>query len=553
MKKIIATLLAAMMVVGLLAGCGDKAGSDTATTKAPESQAAPTSAAIGVSQTTAAVESTSNAERKDVVIAMASEAGTFNPFKSSAAGWTRIRNVIYQGLAFRNAEKGLDPIIAKSWTMSEDGLTCDLEIKDNVYDSKGNHLTADDVVFSCMQHYADNGKMTYKYNVPDKMVEKTGEYTVRFNFTQPTVSGLDSILTQTTIITSAGCNGDPANLTNEPCGTGPYVLTNYVVNNELTFEKNENYWMKDDPHPYYTQNLDKITYKIIPEAASRAIELETGAVDFVFDPQATDLDRISGNADLGVIKGNFGSTLNMYCNTTALADYPATDGMRTGALGDVRMRQAVAYAIDTGGLALAVTEGLGDGAYSVAHPVTMEWRDRYFERGYLYAQDLDKAKALAEEAATDGGPMAFHIMTDEDAAKRTAATIIKEVCSQIGVEVTVDSLESAVFQSRYGDRTQWDAYMGNSMANIYTTSFMTTQMDRCDDPDKTQLAELREAVNKAFEVYDEATADKAVELWERDLPIIPLVTRETAFMYRQGLTFELTFEGQFYPQQATWK
>ena len=213
------------------------------------------------------------------------------------------------------------------------------------------------------------------------------------------------------------------------------------------------------------------------------------------------------------------------------------------------MRQAVAYAVDTVGLAIAATEGLGEPAYSMAHPITYEWRDAYKERGPLYAQDLDKAKALVAECAADGIEPKFEIMTDEDAMKRNSAAIIQEACKQAGIEVEIAQLESAVFQSRYGDLTAWDAYMGNSMANIYTTSFMTTQLDRTGYPNPS---DLRDAINLAFTVYDEGTADAVVALWEQELPIIPLVTRETAFAYRKGLNFSLSFEGTLWPNAASW-
>ena len=68
----------------------------------------------------------------------------------------------------------------------------------------------------------------------------------------------------------------------------------------------------------------------------------------------------------------------------------------------------------------------------------------------------------------------------------------------------------------------------------------------------SQTNPSRDAINEAFKVYDETTADKCVEVWERELPIIPLVTRETAYAYRKGLNFEITFDNSFWPNCASW-
>ena len=263
MKKIVALLLAAIMTIGLLAACGGNTETDTTAAPADGGSTEKTT-----EQTTAEIPDTENATRTDINVAMPSDPGTFNPYKSSAAGYTRLRNLVYQGLGFRELDKTISPIIAESWETSEDGMTTVVKIKENVYDSEGNHLTADDVVFSCQQHIAGNGFMTWKYNDPENPVEKTGDYEVTLHFTQPTVSALDSILTQVTMITEAGCNGDPENLVNMPIGTGPYVLTDWVVGNSFTFAKNENYWWTEGNNPWYAQNMDTITLRQLSALSS---------------------------------------------------------------------------------------------------------------------------------------------------------------------------------------------------------------------------------------------------------------------------------------------
>lgn len=213
------------------------------------------------------------------------------------------------------------------------------------------------------------------------------------------------------------------------------------------------------------------------------------------------------------------------------------------------MRQAVAYATDTVALAQVASEGLGTAAASIAHPIQLDWMPEY-EGRILYDQDMDKAQALADELRADGVEMAFSIMTDENAMKRASATIIQEACKQIGIAVEIEQLESAVFQSRYGDLTAWDAYMGTNGSQIYVTSLMTTQIDRTGYPNPS---ELRDAINVAFEEWKEDTSREVVALWEEEIPILPLFYRQAAVAYSNDLkNIELDISGLVHPGSLTW-
>ena len=518
MKKLVALLLVTVMALSLFAGCGGNDSSDTG------------------SAGTSGDSSGSGEHANEVVIGMDSDPGTFNPYASAAAAYQKVRLLVYQCMTYLDQDKTYTPVLAE-YTEQIDDTTYKVKLKENIYDSAGNHITADDVVFSCEQHMQGNGIATWKYSDPDKPFEKTGDYEVTFYFAQKTCSAFDQMTSMVAIVSEKAYTESEDEFVNQPIGTGPYKLDNWVVGSELVFVKNENYW-DDNPHKFFVQNMDKITYKVIAEAAQRAIELEIGGVDFIYDPQATDLARFESSDTVTPEVFSGSSVMNIYFNCS---EYSRCQ--------DKRMRQAVAYATDTVALAQVASEGLGTAAASIAHPIQLDWMPEY-EGRILYDQDMDKAQALADELRADGVEMAFSIMTDENAMKRASATIIQEACKQIGIAVEIEQLESAVFQSRYGDLTAWDAYMGTNGSQIYVTSLMTTQIDRTGYPNPS---ELRDAINVAFEEWKEDTSREVVALWEEEIPILPLFYRQAAVAYNKDLKgVDLDLSGLVHPGSLSW-
>lgn len=524
MKKITAFLLAAVIVLSLFAGCGGNTGGESA----------------GNSSGSGENSGEGNAEaRRDINIAIGADPGTFNPYKFGGPDYNKIQKSIFQTLAFMTNEKEFEPIIAESWEQT-DALSYTVKIKENVYDSDGNHITAEDVLFSCNQHMNSAAASAWKYSDDENPVETTGEYELVFRFKQETCTGFTSILTGVYIVDKEAFTSASDEFTNEPVGTGPYKLDNWIVGSSVTLVKNENYW-DDDPYKYFVQNMDTITYKVIAESAQRAIELETGAVDLIYDPQASDLNRLKENSAYVANAVNINKCLNIYFNCT-----------ENSVCADIRLRHAVAYAVDSQALAVAACEGLGTAAASIAHPISMEWRDSY-ENQILYPQNLDKAQALADELKAEGINPNFTIMTDENAIKRAAATIIQEACRKIGIEVEIESLEAAVFQSRYSDMTAWDTYIGfGGSSALYTVSTLVTQLDRTG---YANPSELRSALDLAFEKYVAENSDKAVALWDEEIPILNLCFVKNVYAYKNGLkgAEELDFSGMIHPGSCSWE
>ena len=124
---------------------------------------------------------------------------------------------------------------------------------------------------------------------------------------------------------------------------------------------------------------------------------------------------------------------------------------------------------------------------------------------------------------------------------------------QLGVDVTVESLEAATFQARYSDMTAWDTYIGfGGSSALYTLSTLTTQIDRTGYPNPS---ELRDVVDLAFTEYVAENSDEAVALWDEEIPILNLCYVKNVYAYKEDLkgAEELDFSGMIHPGACSWE
>ncbi|MCD8010438.1 MAG: ABC transporter substrate-binding protein [Lachnospiraceae bacterium] len=511
LKVWLSLLLAVMMVAGLV-GCSSSSSSSTSDT---------TSGSTETEGTGEAAESTTGGGTIDsITVVQDADPGTMNPWGSSSTGLLRTKLYVYQTLFQYDEEYNLTPIVGENW-VQDDETHYTVTIQEGVYDSAGNKIDANDVLCSYqLASESSAASSTFTYVDIDNC-QVIDDYTVQLAFTQETEFAFYNLMNQICVVSQASYEADPDEFVNNPVGSGPYVLDSWIVGTSMTLKKNENYW-KDltslpEADQVSMQNTDTITIKFVSEASQRAIELETGSADVIYDCQATDVARFEENENYTVYVDSSTKTLSTYFNCTD-----------NSACSDVRIRQAIAYAIDTVAIASVALEGYGEALYSTAHQLTEEWRDSYAEGDVYYAQDLEKAKELLAEAGYAEGELTLHVMVDETAMKRSAAQILQAACSEIGINVEIDQLETAVFQANIGDLTAWDMYMGVGTFNVYTVASLVTQIEKTGYPEDT---DLRTAINEAFRVYDEETSDAAIAAWNEEIPIYYMASVQNIYVY----------------------
>ncbi|WP_180899897.1 ABC transporter substrate-binding protein [Martelella soudanensis] len=294
-------------------------------------------------------------------------------------------NLAYASLIRRAPDGTAQPGLALDWAYSEDRLSFVMNLREGVKFSDGTDLTAEGVV-EWLERYKEKGQFTaWLANV--SKIEASGPFQVTL-----TLSTLDPMLPygldqggMAGAVVSPGGLADPDKLGTATFGAGPYMIDSErtIIESQYVYVKNPHYWNPD------AQYWDEVVIKVIPDGNAVLSSLRTGQVQ-VAEGQATDAEAAEAaglkifsapSAMVGVYLGDIGGNI-------------------VPALADVRVRQALNFAIDRAGIAAALY-----GEYGA--PTTQFVPDGIggyvaeLERFYSY--DAEKAKALLAEAGYPDG------------------------------------------------------------------------------------------------------------------------------------------------------
>ena len=327
------------------------------------------------------------------------------------------------------------PDLAKSWTISADGLVYTFNLRDGVKWHDGKPFTSADVKFTIEQViFPLHGRgSTYK-SIIDK-VETPNDGTVVITLKKPfgplmNALGYDFFIVPKHLYEGTDVKNNPYNL--KPVGTGPFKFSEWQKGSHVTLVRNADFYEAGKPY------LDRLVFQVIPDAAGRVLALESGDIDYLSyqSVPSSSVPRLKQNPKLTVTTEGFESLASIALLTLNV-DSPV--------LKDARVRKALAYAIDKKMIAERADYGIGIPATG---PIaSSSWA--YEPNVELYRQNLDTAAKLLDEAGypkkADGTRFNLRLIADGSVElHRKAAEILKEQFAQIGVNLRLQLLERNV-------------------------------------------------------------------------------------------------------------
>ena len=458
-KKLFSLLLTACMLIGLLAGCGS---SDTSskTTEAPIETTVPEATEAEVNEPAA---------DKNLVFVISSDNGDLSPFGGDSGGRHHTYRMLYDCLCasygLGNTVKELQSQIAKSWNVV-DGTTVDVEIYDYVKDSKGNHITAEDVVYSYEQAIA-SGTMEKLNGYLDK-VTATGDYTVRITLTSASKGAMEWSLTTVPIISKAWFSAaSDADKTSDPATTGAYLLKEFSSGSHTTLERNPDYWQTDESlRSYYdSQYYNTITINVLKESSMRVIALENGETDACQNVPAAEISTFL-NDDGTAVDGR-----SVYPDENGRMNVLMFNNDNSVFADNKELRQAVLYAIDFNSVRLGYgnTPTNGKPCHDFAPNIASDYLDEWDQEDY-YDYNLDKAKELMAQAGYPDGGITVSLMYQNSTTATAGLTVLQSYLAEVGITVELNPVDQALFNSYKYDDTKWDMIVDSKA----TTDFVTT-------------------------------------------------------------------------------
>lgn len=352
-----------------------------------------------------------------------------------------VSSKLFEGLAYYDLDMKLQPALATSWEVSEDGLTMTFHLREGVKWHDGVPFTSKDVAFTLEKIW----KVMHPRNrvVMSKVesVETPDDLTVILHLSSPApyllavINGNESQVVPQHIYDGEDVG---ARLVSErPVGTGPFRLKEWRKGEAIILEANPDYWQEGKPY------LDGMIYRVITDEAARAAAFETGEVQYgVFGPVSPcTAQRLAGIEHLGVeTKGYqfFGSRYIMEVNT------------RRPELSDRRVRQAIAHAVDVDFILDNVFCGYG---VKSTGPVPVELTEFYTPDVPSYPYDPAAAEKLLDEAGYPRGAdgirfKIFHDPLPFGASYTRAAEVVKQNLQDVGIEVEIRMQDTPTWLTR---------------------------------------------------------------------------------------------------------
>lgn len=386
---------------------------------------------------------------------------SLTPFRPETNRDAPYMNLMCESLAVVNSDKELEPWIAKSWTTNDNGFTYDIEINQGVKDSAGNDITASDIAW-----YISTAKEKALKPVFAKVesVTQTGDYTLQVKMTSNVVGSFEKILTDTYAISQAAYEASSDEFGSELISTSPYKVTEFTANSILSLEIRDDYWQDVNNLPECVRPVvDKISFHSIPEASQMGIALETGTIDMAIRVDSSTGAQFVGNENYTVelTEGHQGWQLFFSgADTSVCAD-------------DVKLRQAICYAIDADGLVTGLCAGYGTPMYDAHSPVMVGYNTKWESEEY-YPYDVEKAKELLAESNYNGETLS--ILVSSATFSQRLGQMVQSYLMAAGINVELNVADSALYTATRLDGTKYDMVI-NTIGGTYLSDAWAIRYD----------------------------------------------------------------------------
>ena len=383
---------------------------------------------------------------RKIVIAGPSDPGNYLPFNADNSVRQTYALYFYENLFDLFGTGDMRPTIASGYERTGDGVYI-VKIRENVYDHSGNPINAHDVVFS-FEKPIELGERTSSLG-EIASVKAIDDYTVEFIFNPDLLGSFERAMTSTPVVSQKSYEASSTGFSSDPVGTGPYYISDWTPGASLSLKKDENYWAKD--LGFNNQNVDEIEVKFIAEPAQVAIELETGNIDFAYNASSKDADSFVGMDGFTVTNIPFAQVrgIGFNCDSTSVCS-------------DVRVRQAICYAIDNAGILQSVYDGKGGVATCLAVPEPEAGLVIDFDQAWKdmkpYEYNPEKAKELLAEAGYPNGGLKLKLMAKDMDEYRSTCQVIQANLAQVGIEVEILCYENALYQTYRDQPDAFDFY-----------------------------------------------------------------------------------------------
>jgi peptide/nickel transport system substrate-binding protein len=473
---------------------------------------------------------------------------TLDPNNSYDPAWFIFGHALYSTLVTFNSHKvsQLEPLLAKSWDMSSDGMSCTFNLNPSAKFSDGSHVTAADVVFSFTRLENLKGVALFlvdnitsvKATSGETVVFtlKTADFTFPYILTSPSLGIIEPKVVQAHGGTDAAnaSTTDTAGpwLDEHSAGSGPYVLQSWTRGQQLVLMRNNNYWGPMASFP-------EIIFKFVSAPETEQLMLEKGQAAIAMDLSPAELTSVKSMSSIALAKTD--ALTQIYMGWVA-------DAGMSPALANPENWTAIKYAINYQDIVTLAAGGAVQAGSLVPNAL-----EGALAPSAGFHQDLAKAtQALAAAGNPTGFSFTLTYAEDETAAGLPMGEIaqsLKSSLGQAGITMNLDPELAVNFLAAYRGATLPAVIHGWADDYPATSDFLPTfapggvVATREHWPLGSDNA-ITTLTNKAFETGKATTRDsmisQALTLLNQEGPYAPLLDTQYRFAYNKTLVSNVT-------------
>jgi len=349
---------------------------------------------------------------------------------------------IFEGLVDYDENLKIIPALAERWEILDNGTAYVFHLRKNVKFHDGADFNAQAVKKNFDYLFSANLRNVGVYKGIIKEVQVVDDYTVKIVLFQPNSAFLYRLAQSSGWFVSPQAiekfGHDPALMSKNPIGTGPFMFKEWKAGESVELVKNPNYWRQGLPY------LDRIIFRVVAEDVSRVNQVRAGDADLMYNPPPALLAALEQDKALQIKVVPTVRTIFIGLNTSRPP------------LNDVRVRQALNYAVDKERLCKVLMRGLAKPSDSPLSSMTFG----YFSTGG-YPYDPNKAKQLLKEAGYENLKLELITPKGRYLNDYETAVAIQGMLKEVGVTVDVKPMEWGSYVSKILSRKpeDWDYQM----------------------------------------------------------------------------------------------
>ena len=447
-------------------------------------------------------DKTAGDDSSKITIGIPQDIDGLDPHYATGAGTKEVLFNLFEGLVKPDENGNLNPAVASEFTVSDDNKVYTFTLRDGIKFHDGSAVTVEDIKYSIERNAGTDGSepLISSYSnidsvniVDDKHVEIVLK------------EGDSDFLSQLTVAILPASNTDPAT---NVIGTGPYKFVSSSPQENFIMTRFDDYWGEK-------AYIKDVVFKIEANSDAVVMDLNGGSIDMY--PRITSTQVAQLSEDFEVYEGTMNLVQALYLNN---AEKP---------FDDVRVRQALCYAINPQEIMDYVSDGAGTEIGSAMFPSF----SKYFlpELNDTYNTDYDKAKELLAEAGYPDG-FEFTITVPSNYTQHVdTAQVLSEQLKNIGVKANIQEIEwNSWISDVYSDRKYQSTVVGVDASTLAASSLLARYVSDAG----------RNFTNFNSAAYDEAYAnaqstsdDKAKTDYYKECEKI--LSEEAASVYIQDL------------------